>query len=83
MSTERDEYETCGLEMPDLTDAKNLDYITNEWGGELRYVQNIKLRRFRKSELESGQFVEPKKVEPEEKKEEKVVEEKEEMETDE
>ena len=61
MRTEREEFEGCGLEMPDLADADNLNYLTNEWGGELRFVQNIKLRRFRKEELDSGKFADAKK----------------------
>ncbi len=48
---EREEFEGCGLEMPDLLDKKNLDYFRS-WQGELRYVQNIKLRRFSKKWLE-------------------------------
>ena len=31
-------------------DPENLEYLRN-WNGELRFVQNIKVRRFRKSEL--------------------------------
>jgi len=46
---------TCGLEMPDLFDAKNLRYF-REWEGELRFVQNISLKRFRRADLEAGLF---------------------------
>lgn len=49
--SERSDFEGCGLEMPDLLDPANFKYFSN-WEGELRFVQNIKLRRFRKSELE-------------------------------
>ena len=51
IASEKNDFEGCGLEMPDLLDLKNLEYFNN-WNGELRFVQNIKLRRFRKSELE-------------------------------
>ena len=40
-----------GLEMPDLGDEANCKYFLN-WNGELRFVQNIKLRRCRRKELE-------------------------------
>ena len=51
LESEKSDYEGCGLEMPDLLDPNNFKYFSN-WNGELRFVQNIKLRRFRKSELE-------------------------------
>ena len=51
ISSEKSDFEGCGLEMPDLLDPDNFQYFSN-WNGELRFVQNIKLRRFRKSELE-------------------------------
>ena len=51
MMTEKSDFEGCGLEMPDLLDQDNFKYFSN-WDGELRFVQNIKLRRFRKSQLE-------------------------------
>jgi len=47
---ELEEFIGCGLEMPDWFDAENLKYFL-EWNGELRFVQNIKLRRFNKSQL--------------------------------
>ena len=53
METEREEWEGCGLEMPDLLDAENLKYF-REWSGELRFVQNIKLGRFKKKEMEES-----------------------------
>ena len=51
LESEKSDFEGCGLEMPDLLDPANFKYFSN-WNGELRFVQNIKLRRFRKSELE-------------------------------
>ena len=51
LESEKSDYEGCGLEMPDLLDPNNFKYFSN-WNGELRFVQNIKLRRFRRSELE-------------------------------
>lgn len=49
--TEKDELEGCGLEMPDLLNSDNLKYF-KDWNGELRFVQNIKLRRFSRKDLE-------------------------------
>jgi len=40
-----------GLEMPDLGDEANYRYFLNS-NGELRIVQKIKLRRYRRKELE-------------------------------
>ena len=48
--TEGRELAESGFEMPDLLDAKNLDYFRN-WNGELRYVQNIKLKKFTRQSL--------------------------------
>ena len=54
MKTEKEEFEGCGLEMPDLLDKTNLQYF-QEWQGELRFIQNIKVNRFKKSDLEKTQ----------------------------
>lgn len=35
-------------EIPDLMCPKNLEYLRT-WNGELRFIQNINLKRFRKS----------------------------------
>ena len=53
LNTEKSDFEGCGLEMPDLLDPENFKYFTN-WNGELRYVQNIKLKRFRRCDLEAS-----------------------------
>ncbi len=50
--TEREEFDGCGLEMPDLLDEENLKRF-QDWEGELRFVQNIKLKRFKRSFLGS------------------------------
>lgn len=52
MEAEKEEFEGCGLELPNLLDADNFEYFRSSWQGELRYVQNIKLARFKKSDLE-------------------------------
>lgn len=44
---EKDEYEGCGLEIPDLSNPKNLEYLRS-WTGVLRFIPNITLKRFRK-----------------------------------
>ena len=51
LGLEKSDFEGCGLELPDLYDPDNYKYFSN-WNGELKYVQNIKLRRYKKSELE-------------------------------
>ena len=51
LAAEKAEFDGCGLEMPDLGDEANFRYFLN-WNGELRIVQNIKLRRYRRKELE-------------------------------
>merc|ERR1719508_246112 len=54
LAVEKSDFEGCGIEMPDLFDAANLSYFT-AWNGEVRFVQNIKLRRVRRAELESAE----------------------------
>ena len=54
LEIEKSDFAGCGIELPDLFDADNLSYFT-AWSGEVRFVQNIKLRRFRRCELESGE----------------------------
>lgn len=56
LTIEKSDFEGCGLEFPDLFDADNLAFFT-EWNGEVRYVQNIKLRRFRRADLEGDESV--------------------------
>lgn len=51
IKSEKSDFEGCGLELPDLLDPDNLEYFNN-WNGELKFVQNIKLRRFKKSEFD-------------------------------
>ena len=50
IQTETDEFEGCGPEMPNLLDEQTLKYF-KEWNGELRFVQNIDMKRFRKNDL--------------------------------
>ena len=52
LKTEKSDFEGCGIEMPDFLDSANLSCLIN-WNGELRFAQNIKLKRFRKEDLES------------------------------
>ncbi|CAD0204179.1 unnamed protein product [Chrysodeixis includens] len=47
---EREEFETCGLEMPDLLDTQQMEVLRN-WNGELRFLQHFKLRRIAKKHL--------------------------------
>lgn len=48
--TESEEFEGCGLEVPDLLDTENLNKF-KDWNGELRFVQNFKLKRMTKKGL--------------------------------
>ena len=52
MKMEKSDFEGCGLELPDLLDSENLSYMI-KWDGELRFVQNIKIRRITRTSLES------------------------------
>lgn len=52
LQTENDDFNGCGLEVPDLLNKENLDYFIN-WNGELRFVQNIKLERYSRKSLET------------------------------
>ncbi|XP_053617449.1 translation machinery-associated protein 16 homolog [Plodia interpunctella] len=47
---EHEEFESCGLEMPDLMNAQQMQVLRN-WNGELRFLQNFKLRRIAKKHL--------------------------------
>ena len=49
--TETEEFNGCGLEILNFTDAENLRKF-KEWNGELRFVQNFKLTRVSKKDLE-------------------------------
>ena len=53
--TELSDFQGCGLELPDFFDQQNLDYF-RQWEGEVRFVQNIKLKQFKKADLEAGLF---------------------------
>ncbi|XP_026501307.1 translation machinery-associated protein 16 homolog [Vanessa tameamea] len=45
-----EEFETCGLEMPDLMNAQQMEVLKN-WNGELRFLQNFKLKRIARKHL--------------------------------
>ncbi|XP_028171385.1 translation machinery-associated protein 16 homolog [Ostrinia furnacalis] len=47
---ELEEFQTCGLEMPDLMDHQQMEVLRN-WNGELRYLQHFKLKRFARKHL--------------------------------
>ncbi|XP_060076660.1 translation machinery-associated protein 16-like [Ylistrum balloti] len=44
LNKEKDEFASNGLELPDLVNAKNFEYF-KQWNGEIKYLQNIKLRK--------------------------------------
>ncbi|XP_041972269.1 translation machinery-associated protein 16 homolog [Aricia agestis] len=47
---EREEFDTCGLEMPDFMDPQQME-VLRSWNGELRFLQNFKLKRIAKKHL--------------------------------
>ena len=51
VKTDTEEFQGCGLEVPDLLDGENLQKF-KDWNGELRFVQNFKLKRWTKKSLE-------------------------------
>ena len=48
---ESEEFHGCGFEVPNLLDEENLKTF-REWNGELRFVQNINLKRYTKKCLQ-------------------------------
>ncbi|CAH1223910.1 unnamed protein product [Diabrotica balteata] len=48
---ERGDYNTCGIELPDVFDINQFNYL-QQWKGELRYLQNFKFKKFSKKFLE-------------------------------
>ena len=53
MKKEASDFGGCGLEMPDLFIPDNLEYF-KKWEGDLRFVQNIKIRSIKKVDLVAG-----------------------------
>ncbi|XP_012342815.1 translation machinery-associated protein 16 homolog [Apis florea] len=47
---EQEEYDTCGIEIPDILNPTQCEMLRN-WNGELRYMTNFKFRRFGKRHL--------------------------------
>ncbi|KAI4467522.1 hypothetical protein MML48_2g00009185 [Holotrichia oblita] len=50
LKKEAEEYNTCGIEVPDLWDETQLNLLRT-WGGELKYLQKFKLRRIGKRHI--------------------------------
>lgn len=48
--TELEEFDTCGLELPDFFNHQQMD-VLRKWDGELRFLQHFKLRRFSRKQL--------------------------------
>ncbi|PSN35392.1 hypothetical protein C0J52_17820 [Blattella germanica] len=48
---EKEEFHTCGLEIPDLLNPKQLEMLI-KWEGELRFLQNFKLKRYSLKQLQ-------------------------------
>ncbi len=48
--TETEQFQGCGIEIPDLMDSQNFEKF-KQWNGELRFVQNFKLTRVTESGL--------------------------------
>ncbi|XP_015589508.1 translation machinery-associated protein 16 [Cephus cinctus] len=47
---EREEYNTCGIEIPDILNSTQCTML-RKWDGELRYLPNFEFRRFGKKHL--------------------------------
>ncbi|KZC09834.1 Translation machinery-associated protein 16 [Dufourea novaeangliae] len=47
---ELEEYNTCGIEIPDILNATQCDML-RKWNGELKYITNFKFRRFGRKHL--------------------------------
>ncbi|XP_076629128.1 translation machinery-associated protein 16 [Colletes latitarsis] len=47
---EQEEYNTCGIEIPDILNAAQCEML-RKWNGELKYLPNFKFRRFGKTHL--------------------------------
>ncbi|XP_076765966.1 translation machinery-associated protein 16 [Xylocopa sonorina] len=47
---EQEEYDTCGIEIPDILNTSQCNMLRN-WDGELKYLTNFKFRRFGKKHL--------------------------------
>ncbi|XP_014371471.2 translation machinery-associated protein 16 homolog [Papilio machaon] len=45
------EFESCGLEMPDLMNPQQMEVLKN-WNGELRFLQHFKLKRISRKMLQ-------------------------------
>ena len=54
---EKRDFEGPGLEFPDLLDPDNFKYF-RMWNGELRFVQNIKIKKFTRKALMENQETE-------------------------
>ncbi|CAH1112100.1 unnamed protein product [Psylliodes chrysocephalus] len=51
---EFEDFNSCGIELPNLLDPLQFNQLKN-WNGELRFLQNFKLRKFSKRTLEEMQ----------------------------
>lgn len=49
---ENGEFDSVGVEVPDLVNGKNLEYFRN-WSGEIRYFPNIKLKKSKRLDLKT------------------------------
>lgn len=47
---EMEEFNTCGLEIPDLMDHQQIE-VLRSWNGELRFLQHFKLKRISRKHL--------------------------------
>ena len=47
---EQEEYDTCGIEIPDILNATQCKMLMN-WNNELQYINNFKFIRFGKNDL--------------------------------
>uniref|UniRef100_A0A1B6H4N3 Translation machinery-associated protein 16 n=1 Tax=Cuerna arida TaxID=1464854 RepID=A0A1B6H4N3_9HEMI len=50
---EEEEFKTAGIELPNLLEPSQVELL-RKWNGELRFLQNFKLRRFSQQFLKKG-----------------------------
>ncbi|XP_044257836.1 translation machinery-associated protein 16 [Tribolium madens] len=53
IKTEKEEFNTCGLEIPDLLNIQQFSFL-REWNGELRFLPKFKLKRYNRKALENA-----------------------------
>ncbi|CAG9861160.1 unnamed protein product [Phyllotreta striolata] len=53
LTRELEDFQSCGIELPNLLDPAQFKKL-REWNGELRFLQNFKLKKFNKTFFEEA-----------------------------